>query len=86
MEDSLNHRVQAVLRRLGPSLSVDGGGVELDRIEGDAAFVRLTGACVDCPGADITLRYGIESVLTEEVAEIARVVTVADEQAQERQG
>lgn len=74
--DSVAERVEAVLRRLGPALSVDGGGVELDRVEGDAAYVRLTGACVGCPGADITLRYGIESAVTEEVAEIKRVITV----------
>jgi len=81
MEETVIDRVRAVLRRLGPSLSVDGGGVELDRIEGDAAYVRLTGACVGCPGADITLRYGIESVLTEEIAEIRRVITIEEEES-----
>jgi Fe-S cluster biogenesis protein NfuA len=74
----LEERVLEVLRRLGPSLSVDGGGVELDRIEGDAVYIRLTGACIGCPGADITLRYGIESAITEEVPEIARVIAVED--------
>jgi Fe-S cluster biogenesis protein NfuA len=72
-------RVREVLRRLQPALSVDGGGVELDRVEGDAAYIRLTGACIGCPGADITLRYGIESAITEEVPEIARVLTVGEE-------
>ena len=76
MESPVAERVKAVLRRLGPALSVDGGGVELDRVEGDAAYVRLTGACIGCPGADITLQYGIESAVTEEVPEIRRVLTV----------
>lgn len=74
----LEERVQDVLRRLGPALSVDGGGVELVRVEGDAVYVRLTGACIGCPGADITLHYGIQSTITEEVPEIARVLTVED--------
>lgn len=74
--DSVAERVRAVLHRLGPALSVDGGGVELDRIEGDSAYVRLTGACIGCPGADITLKYGLESAVTEEVPEISRVLTV----------
>ena len=78
MSSSVEERVQDVLRRLAPSLSVDGGGVELDRIEGDTVFLRLLGACVDCPGADITLKYGIESTLTEEVPEIKRVVALED--------
>lgn len=76
MEERLEDRVQEVLRRLGPALSVDGGGVELDRVEGDAVYIRLTGACIGCPGADITLKYGIESALTEEVPGVARVVAV----------
>ena len=73
---SVAEKVKAVLHRLGPALSVDGGGVELDRVEGDTAHVRLTGNCIGCPGADITLKYGIESAITEEVAEIKRVLTV----------
>ena len=78
MSETVQDRVRDVLRRLGPSLSVDGGGVEFDRIDGDTVYVRLTGSCVGCPGADITLRYGIESAVTEEVPEIRRVVTVED--------
>lgn len=73
---TVEQRVHDVLRRLAPSLSVDGGGVELDRIEGDTVYLRLLGACADCPGADITLKYGIESTLSEEVPEISRVIAV----------
>ena len=72
----MTERVREVLRRLAPALSVDGGGVELDRVEGDTVYLRLTGACIGCPGADITLRYGIESAITEEVAEISRVIAL----------
>ncbi len=71
---ALEMRVREVLRRLGPALSVDGGGVLFDRIEGDTVYVRLTGACIGCPGADITLRYGLESAVTSEIDEIKRVV------------
>ncbi len=80
MEPELDARVREVLRRLAPSLSVDGGGVELARIEGRAAYVRLIGACIGCPGADITLRYGIESAITAEVPEIERVVPLGPEE------
>jgi Fe-S cluster biogenesis protein NfuA len=76
LDENLTERVREVLRRLGPALRVDGGGVELDRVEGDAVYIRLTGACVGCPGADITLKYGIESALTQEVPGIARVIAM----------
>jgi Fe-S cluster biogenesis protein NfuA len=77
-EESLAERVRAILRRIGPALAVDGGGVELDRIDGKTVYVRLTGSCVGCPGADITLRYGIESAITDEVKEITQVVAIEE--------
>ncbi|MHC4938943.1 MAG: NifU family protein [Planctomycetota bacterium] len=78
--DSVQQRVQAVLHDLMPLLRVDGGGLELERIEGDTVYVRLTGACIGCPGADITLRYGIESALTEAIPEVKRVIAVETEE------
>ena len=75
---SLTDRVEDILRRIGPSLRVDGGGVELDHIEGDVVYLRLIGACIGCPGADITLKYGIESAITEEIPEIGRVLAVEE--------
>ena len=80
-DESVQERVRAVLRRIGPALAVDGGGVELDRIDGRTAYIRLTGSCIGCPGADITLRYGIESAVTEEVTEITAVVAIEGEAA-----
>ena len=79
MAPPLTDRVEAVLKRLGPSLKVDGGGVELVRIEGRAVYLRLTGACIGCPGAEITLKYGIERAISEEIPEIERVLTIEEE-------
>jgi len=79
--ESVRERVQAVLHEIMPLLRVDGGGLELERIQDDTVYVRLTGACVGCPGADITLRYGIESAVTEAVPEIRRVIAIETEEA-----
>jgi len=79
MDESLAGRVREVLRRLGPSLAVDGGGVELERVEGSTVYLRFTGACVGCPGSDITLKYGLESTLKEEIPEITRVIAAPEE-------
>ncbi|MFQ5844146.1 MAG: NifU family protein [Planctomycetota bacterium] len=78
-EGSIVDRVRGVLRRLAPALSVDGGGVELVRVQDDAVYLRWTGACVGCPGSELTLRYGLESTLTEEIPEIRRVIPVEEE-------
>jgi Fe-S cluster biogenesis protein NfuA len=76
--DALLDRVRAVLAEIKPLLTVDGGGAELERIEGDTLYLRLTGACIGCPGADITLRYGIESAVTSAIPEIRHVVALED--------
>ena len=73
MDKILVSRIEEVLRKLGPSLSVDGGGVELVRYDAGTVHLRLIGNCIGCPGADITLKYGIESALRQEVPEIQRI-------------
>ena len=62
-------RVQAVLDRVRPFLNADGGDIELVRIEGNSAAVRLTGVCAGCPSAHMTLHVGIESALRDEIPE-----------------
>lgn len=62
-------RVQAVLDRVRPFLHADGGDIELVRIEGNSAAVRLTGMCAGCPSAHMTLHVGIESALRDEIPE-----------------
>jgi Fe-S cluster biogenesis protein NfuA len=59
--------VQAVLDRIRPYLRADGGDIELIAVDGNSAAVRLTGMCASCPGAQMTLSVGIETVLREEI-------------------
>jgi len=40
-----------------------GGSVELDRIEGNTVFVRLGGACEDCPLSPATLQGWVAGTL-----------------------
>ena len=40
-----------------------GGSVELDRIEGDMVYVRLGGACEDCPLSAATLQGWVAGTL-----------------------
>ena len=52
---SLAERVKAALEEIRPALQMDGGDVELRRIEGSAVIVHLSGACHGCPMAGSTL-------------------------------
>ena len=50
---------------------------EIDVVEEDGTVkVRLTGACGTCPMAAMTLRFGVEKILKEQVPEVKEVVTV----------
>lgn len=67
-------RVEAVLNKIRPSIQADGGDVELVEISDDnVVTVKLTGACVGCPMAQLTLKGGIERILKHEIPEIAAV-------------
>jgi len=83
-EDPLCQRVQQVIdEKVLPVVGAHGGWVELDRIEGDTAFVSLGGGCQGCSSAGFTLSAGIEQAICHEIDEIEHVVDVTDHQAGE---
>ena len=59
-----------------PALQKDGGGVELDDIDGDVIKVRLTGHCSGCAHAAMTLGSFIEAQLREELSPRIKVEQV----------
>ena len=68
--------VEAVLARLRPYLTADGGDIELVAIHGANAAVRLTGMCAGCPSAPMTLTLGIEAALKRSCADFGRLEVV----------
>ena len=73
---SMHDRVNAVLDELRPMLQGDGGDIELVDIDDQGVVkVRLRGACMGCPSAQLTLTYGVERNLKARVPEVTRVVS-----------
>lgn len=68
------NRVKAVLNKLRPYLQNDGGDVVFQRYENGVVYVKLTGACSNCPLIDSTLEDGIEEAIINEVPEVIKVV------------
>lgn len=66
-------RALRVLEMVRPYMQSHGGDVELDRIEGDTAYVKLHGACNGCSMSAVTLREGVEEALTTNLPEINHV-------------
>jgi Fe-S cluster biogenesis protein NfuA len=69
-------RVQSVLERIRPLIQSDGGDIELVEVTDNKAKVRLTGNCVGCPSAQMTLYMGVEMTLKEEIPELEELVVV----------
>ena len=72
----MKEKVEAALDKIRPALQADGGGVELVDVNDGVVSLKLTGACGGCPMATMTLKMGIEKVLTQEVPEVKEVVAV----------
>ena len=77
--DDVEVRVRRALDHVRPFLHVDGGGVELVRIDVEHAVVEvcLVGACRTCSLSPMTLRAGIERAILHEAPEIRRIEAVS---------
>ncbi len=76
-EKNFEARVAEVIESIRPMLQNDGGDIELVGVDPDKTVkVRLQGACRGCPGAQMTLKMGVERLLKQKIAEVKEVVAV----------
>ena len=72
-------RVMQVLEeQINPAIASHGGHAELVAVEGNIAYLRLSGGCQGCGMASVTLSQGIEVAILDSVPEITEVVDVTD--------
>ena len=72
----MREQVEKSLQKIRPMLQADGGDVELIDVEDGIVKLRLQGACAGCPGAQMTLKMGVEKIVKQDVPEIVRVDAV----------
>jgi len=72
----MREKVEEALAQIRPALQADGGDVELIDVNEGVVRLKLKGACDGCPMATMTLQYGIERVLKEEIPEVKEVIAV----------
>jgi len=76
-EKTFEEKVKEVIEAVRPALQGHGGDVELVGTDEDNNVkVRLQGACQGCPGAQMTLKMGIEQLLKENIPEVKEVIAV----------
>ncbi len=68
--------IEQAIEELRPYLRQDGGDCELVDVDGNTVMVKLTGACIGCQAASVTLQ-GVQARLMEKVGEPLRVIPVA---------
>lgn len=73
-DEEVVNKVKAVIDKVRPYLQNDGGDVEFRRYENGVVYVKLVGACSNCPMAQMTLQDGIENALISEVPEVIKVI------------
>ena len=72
----MREKVEAALAQIRPSLQADGGDVELVDVNDGVVQLRLQGACAGCAMSTMTLQFGIERILKEQIPEVKQVVAV----------
>jgi Fe-S cluster biogenesis protein NfuA len=78
-EEPLLARIQQVLDAYRPTLYMDGGDVEILRVdEKGIAHIKMLGACIDCPVSLLTMKLGIQRLLKENFPEIRGVHAITD--------
>jgi len=78
MKKETEIKILALIDKLRPFLISDGGNLEFVKYEDNIVYVKLLGACSECPMMDITLKDGIEQLIINEIPEVKEVRNVAD--------
>ena len=67
-------RIETILKReVRPMVEDHGGGVRLVEYTDGTVWLELTGACSNCPAADLSTRLMIEDILRAALPEVKRV-------------
>lgn len=57
-----------------PAVESDGGAIDFVSFEDGTVTVQLRGSCSGCPSSTVTLKDGIEKILTAEIPEVKEVI------------
>lgn len=72
----LEEKIKNILNKIKPFLNNDGGDVEFIKYENNKVYIKLLGACVNCPMSDDTVKDMIEYTLKFEIPEIEEVINI----------
>lgn len=75
-KEDVKLKILSLIEKIRPFLINDGGNLEFIDYKDNIVYVRLTGACQDCPMIDTTLKDGIEEIIINEIPEVKEVKNI----------
>jgi NFU1 iron-sulfur cluster scaffold homolog, mitochondrial len=80
--EEVKRRVQQVLDGvINPAVAAHGGVVSLLEVTGNTVFLEFGGGCQGCGMVSVTLKYGVERTIREEVPEVGEILDTTDHAA-----
>ncbi|MCO6501651.1 MAG: NifU family protein [Acidimicrobiales bacterium] len=70
--------LEAAIEYIRPAVQADGGDIVLRGVDDGRVEIEMVGACGGCPLSMMTLKAGIERILTDRVPGVTEVVATAD--------
>ena len=69
--------IEALNEYIRPAVESDGGSIDFVNFKEGKVTVALRGACSGCPSSTVTLKQGIQSLLTRMFPEVTTVESLA---------
>jgi Fe-S cluster biogenesis protein NfuA len=77
--EELRRRVQQVLdTMINPAVASHGGFVNLLDVNNNTVFLEFGGGCQGCGMVSVTLKYGVERAIRDEVPEVGEILDTTD--------
>ena len=78
-DGALADRVRHVLdTEINPAVASHGGAINLVDVQGTEIFIEMTGGCQGCAMSRMTLRQGVERMVSQSVPEVTAIHDVTD--------
>ncbi|MFQ5511872.1 MAG: NifU family protein [Candidatus Krumholzibacteriia bacterium] len=75
----VRERVQHVIdTSINPAVASHGGVVKLLDVQGNNIFLEFGGGCQGCGMVSVTLKYGVERLLRDQVPEVGQILDTTD--------
>lgn len=80
-DEEVSEMIEELIRtRIRPAIQDDGGDIQYRGYDPKTGtvYLKLQGACKSCSSSEVTLKYGIESMLKHYVEEVKEVIQMLD--------